>query len=292
LIDGVEVGKTPLSAKVEEGTRNLRIEAPLYKPFEQEIGVVVGENLRVPEIQLIPADGVLEVTSQPVGAAVILDKRFLGTTPVKLTVAPHKLQRLQVYKAGYQLSDAEVNLAPEEVLNKNIALRQDLIPVQVSVSPDDAQVYVDGQMVGRGSRSLSLNTLPHTISVRKPGYVTQSSQLIPTRGSKQVVSVSLLTEEQHYWAQIPNTYVTKHGHTMKLFKTLGRVKMGSSRREDGRRANESVFEATLSKPFYVALHETTNKQFRAFKKSHSAGNYKQKSLDANKEQRRGPGPFL
>jgi len=282
VIDDQVQGKTPVTLKVEEGTRNLRIEAPLFKPFTQVIGVVAGEGLSIPSVDLIPADGLLSLDSKPTGAAVILNNEYRGTTPIKLNVTPNTAQRVQVYKAGYRLSDHEISLAPEQEENKQFALQQDIIAVNISVSPPDAQVVVDGQPRGRGSQTLSLNTLPHTVSVRKPGYVTQTTDIIPTRANKQLISVNLLTEEQHYWAQLPNSYTSKLGHSMKLFKNLGDVKMGSSRREDGRRANEVVFEVELTKPFYVALHETTNKQFRAFKKSHSAGNFKQKSLDANK----------
>lgn len=281
-IDDEIVGETPLVVKIEEGSRTLRVEAPLFKPFEQELGVVAGEDLSIEDISLIPADGVLQLSSKPAGAAVILNAEYQGTTPLRLNVAPNTPQRLQVYKAGFRLSDQELTLAPEQEQVEAVSLSQDLVDVKVSVSPSDAQVLVDGRSRGQGSQTLSLNTLPHTISVKKPGYVTQTNEIIPTRANKQIVSVSLLTEEQHYWAQIPDSYVTKAGQEMKLFKTLGTVKMGSSRREDGRRANEPVFEAKLTKPFYVALHETTNKQFRAFKKRHSAGNYKKKSLDANK----------
>jgi len=281
-VDGVLLGKTPLVAKIEEGTRALVVSAPLFKAFEQEIGVVAGEDLSIADIVLVPADGVLKLSSKPTGAAVILNDEYRGTTPIKLNVAPNAAQRVQVYKAGYRLSDQKLTLQPEQEQAKDIGLQQDLINVKISVSPSDAQVFVDGQSRGRGSQTLSLNTLPHTISVKKPGFVTQSSEIIPTRANKQIVSVNLLTKEQHYWAQIPDTYVTRAGQEMKLFRNLGKVKMGSSRREDGRRANEAVFEAELTKPFYVALHETSNKQFRAFRKSHSAGNYKKKSLDANK----------
>ena len=281
-VDDKVVGNTPLIIKIEEGSRALKVEAPLFKPFEQELGVVAGEDLSIEDISLIPADGVLKLSSKPAGAAVILNAEYRGTTPLQLNVAPNTPQRLQVYKAGFRLSDQELTLAPEQEQVEAVSLSQDLIDVKVSVSPSDAQVIVDGRSRGQGSQTLSLNTLPHTISVKKPGYVTQTNEIIPTRANKQIVSVNLLTEEQHYWAQIPDSYVTKAGQEMKLFKTLGTVKMGSSRREDGRRANEPVFEAQLTKPFYVALHETTNKQFRAFKKRHSAGNYKKKSLDANK----------
>jgi len=281
-IDGEVVGKTPLVTKVEEGSRDLKVEAPLFKSFEQTLGVVAGENLTIADINLVPADGVLKLNSQPSGAAVILNSEYRGITPMTLAVAPNAAQRVQIYKAGYRLSDQQLTLQPEEQAVEDVALQQDLISVKVSVSPSDAQVFVDGRAQGLGSQTLSLNTLPHSISVKKPGYVTQTNEIIPTRTTKQVVSVKLLTEEQHYWAQVPATYVTRAGQSMKLFKNLGKVEMGSSRREDGRRANEAVFEAELTKPFYVATHETTNKQFRAFKKRHNAGNYKKKSLDANK----------
>ncbi len=282
VVDGAELGKTPLVAKVEEGTRSLLVKADKFKPFEQEIGVVAGENLAIPEIQLIPADGILSVASKPIGASVIINDQYRGTTPLKVAVAPDTRQRIQVYKAGYQLSDTTKSLAPEQEFAQNVALKADVIAVKVSVSPSDATVYVDGQRRGQGSQTLNLNTLPHSISVRKPGYVTQTNDIIPTRQNKQIISVNLLTEEQHYWAQVPATYSTRDGHQLKLFRQLGEVNLGSSRREDGRRANEAVYKATLTKPFYVALHETTNKQFREFKSIHNSGNYKAKSLDAQK----------
>ena len=282
VVDGERVGVTPSLVKIEEGTRTLNVSASKFKPFEQELIVVAGDSLTIPNIDLVPADGVIDLASEPSGAAVIINNKYRGTTPLSLNLAPNLDQRVQVYKAGFQLSDNTQRLLPEQTIEQQVDLRADVIPVKVSVSPSDAVVYVDGQRRGTGSQTLNLNTLPHTISVRKPGYVTQNNELIPTRDNKQIVSVKLLTEEQHYWAQVPAKYSTPDGHQMVLFRQLGEVKLGSSRREDGRRANESVYTAKLTKPFYVATHETTNKQFREFKSIHNSGNYKAKSLDAQK----------
>ncbi len=282
IVDAEKVGVTPMLVKIEEGKRKLVVQAEKFKPFEQEIAVVAGDSLSVPEIQLIPADGIIDLASTPTGAAVIINNEFRGITPLKLNLTPKVDQRVQVYKAGFRLSDETTRLEPEQLLQSRVDLRADIIPVKVSVSPSDAVVYVNGQRRGTGSQTLKLNTLPHSISVRKPGYVTQNTDIIPTRDNDQIISAKLLTEEQHYWAQIPNQYTNSEGHKLKLFRNLGEVKLGSSRREDGRRANEAVYTATLTKPFYVATHETTNKQFRAFKSIHNSGNYKAKSLDAQK----------
>lgn len=281
-VDGRDLGQTPLKVKLEEGLRSLSIKAEGYKEFAQDFAVVAQESLEIPSISLVPADGVIDLQSSPENAAVILNGEYRGVTPIRVSVAPNQPQSLQVYKAGFKLYQKDLSLSPEQVETNIVSLQQDLVSVRLSVSPSDAQVIVDGVSRGTGSQTLSLNTLPHSITVLKPGYVSYNSELIPTKANKQIVSVKLLTEDQHYWAQVPPSYTNKFGHSMKLFRDLGKVKMGSSRREAGRRANEVQFTAELTKPFYVSLHETTNKQFRAFKASHNAGNYKKKSLDANK----------
>lgn len=282
LIDGEVIGQTPLAAKLEEGARELQIQAPKTKPFNDTLNVVAQQDLVIPMVALEPADGELALVSQPAGAAVIVNNEYRGTTPLTLNLLPNDEHRVQVYKAGFKLADETLNLSPAETQSREFALQADLIPVQLSIQPNDAQVIVDGQSRGQGSQTISLNSLPHRIQVKKPGYVTQTIEIVPTRQNRQIVSVTLLTEEQHYWAQIPSSYTNKLGHEMVLFRNLGQVQMGSSRRENGRRANEVVYTAELTKPFFVAKHETTNKQFRAFKKSHNAGNFKQKSLDANR----------
>ncbi|MCH2190269.1 MAG: SUMF1/EgtB/PvdO family nonheme iron enzyme [Gammaproteobacteria bacterium] len=282
FVDDEQKGASPAVVKIEEGTRRLRIVAEGYKPYQREISVVAQQPVQVPVIDLEPADGRLELHSNPSGAAVILNDKFKGVTPLSLVVAPDQQQRLQVYKAGYKLDERSFALKPDENQSKTLDLALDAIPVRVSVSPPDAVVYVDGKRLGPGTQTVNLSSLPHRVSVRKPGYVTQNNDIVPTRSSSQLLSFRLLTEEQHYWAQIPAAYTNRAGHEMKLFKQLGPVKLGSPRTEDGRRANEKVYQAELTRPFYVAVYETTNKQFRRFKASHNAGNYKGKSLDANK----------
>jgi formylglycine-generating enzyme required for sulfatase activity len=49
--------------------------------------------------------------------------------------------------------------------------------------------------------------------------------------------------------------------------------MGASRREPGRRANETLREAELVRPFYIGVREVTNAQFRRFKADHSSGRF-------------------
>lgn len=281
-VDGEVVGQTPLTVKIEEGAHTLTLEADKFKPYEQDVTIFAQQDLAVDEIRLIPADGILNVSTQPAQAAVILNGEYQGLSPITLTLKPDVAQRVQVYRAGYRLQDETLKLAPAVEQDTQISLAQDTVAVRFSVTPADAELLVDDVARGRGSQTLSLNTLPHSVRVRKAGYVDYKNTIIPTRSSSQVVSVKLLTKAQHFWQNIPNSYTSQLGHEMVLFKSPGTVKLGSSRRETGRRSNETVYSAKLTKHFYVSKHEVTNKQFRQFKPAHNSGNYKRRSLDSNK----------
>ncbi len=59
-------------------------------------------------------------------------------------------------------------------------------------------------------------------------------------------------------------------------KTLRRVEpgsfmMGSSRSEQGRRANEVLVPVTLTRPFFIGVHEVTNSDFAEFRAGHDSG---------------------
>jgi formylglycine-generating enzyme required for sulfatase activity len=59
--------------------------------------------------------------------------------------------------------------------------------------------------------------------------------------------------------------------------------MGASRREQGRRANETLREIRLQRPFYMGLKEVSNQQLRAFDAAHDAGIFKNYSLNRNEQ---------
>ena len=48
----------------------------------------------------------------------------------------------------------------------------------------------------------------------------------------------------------------------------GTFRMGSSQLEAGRQDDETLHEVTITKPFYLSIHEVTNGQFRAFEPDH------------------------
>ncbi len=280
-VDGQTMGELPLTIPLEEGTRIVRFSKPLFTSIEQTVIVTADESVKVPPISLQPAPGIVELASEPVGAAVLVDAEYRGQTPLALELQGSVQHRLQVYQPGYKVAEQSLQVEPEQTTKQTVALEPDTVPVRLSVSPASAQVSINQTVVGNGSRTLELPTLSHTIEVSAPGYVSQTRTLVPTANDTQVLSFDLLTREEHYWANIPSEYINSVGNKMLLFKAPGRVEMGSSRREAGRRSNEVEYTAKLDKAFFVSTLETTNAQYRQYQTTHTSGNYRRNSLDLN-----------
>lgn len=278
--DGALLGQTPLETRLEEGVVDLRFTRPGYQDRELELAVTRGQRITPSTVELLPVESSLRLTSEPTGAAVIIDGQFRGETPLQVGLLPERAYQLRLFKAGFSAHESQVRLNRGEERQINQRLSQVTGELRVNVSPDDAEIWVDGQRVATGSADLTLSTVNHRIEVRKDGYQAQSRQFLPLQNQQQSLSFNLLTESEAIWAGIPRRY-DYMGHQMLLFRDAGTVTLGSSRREVDRRANEAQWTADLQRAFYVSTHEVTNSQYRRFDEEHSSGNFERMSLDGS-----------
>ena len=123
---------------------------------------------------------------------------------------------------------------------------------------------------------------PQSISVTLAGYAGFDTVLNPRAGLVQELKVQLLTLEEARLAALVPVIDTPQGHTLRLFNADA-VDMGASRREPGRRANETMRRAEFSRLFYLAEREVSNAQFRAFASGHDSGTFQEQTLDDNEQ---------
>jgi formylglycine-generating enzyme required for sulfatase activity len=67
-----------------------------------------------------------------------------------------------------------------------------------------------------------------------------------------------------------STMTTTQGQEMRRVEP-GSFSMGTSRREQGRQANEVIVPVTITKPFFIGTKEVTNREFRRFRPNHDSG---------------------
>ncbi len=274
-VDGELVGLTPLVTDMMGGQHEIIIKKQGFKSMSFMQSVEAGIDVKLEKIQLQPADGQLTISSTPKGASVMVKGKYQGTTPVTVNLSANTEHTLVLSKAGYSTKEQRITLRPEEERAIEVKLNAVYGTVFLTTRPAGARVEIDGKKVDISSGRLRLTTRLHTLTVSKPGYVTEQLSIVPRQGVSQNVSISLKTSQQQAvqrkLSATPAVITTIADQQLQLLKPEQSFTMGASRREAGRRANENQRLVKLQRPFYFARNEITNEEFRQFRPSHDSG---------------------
>ncbi len=285
LVDDTPLGRTPLKQEILQGTHRLGLRLEGYKPLDTMQTVGAGDSLRLPIFKLQLLDGTLRLKSQPDAASVLLDGVFQGVTPIELALSANIEHRIELSKAGYSSRVETLTLKPEEQRPLKVALQSQYGSVFMMITPADAGLFIDGKKADKNSGRLRLSTRPHTLKISKPGYVSQSLQVTPRANVSQNINIQLKTKQQQQAQKkttaTPPVLVSAAKQKLILLKPAAAFKMGASRREAGRRANENQRLIQLKRPFYLAAKEVTNQQYSAFSTSHDSGKLDGAALNAD-----------
>jgi formylglycine-generating enzyme required for sulfatase activity len=279
FVDGESTGSfTPASVEIMAGEHEIRIKAPGHKSHRQRILVAAMESIALPEVQLTQADGIIAIASSPRGAGVTLNGRFQGETPLELAVKSGTRYRLQAFKAGFAPQEQRVSVASGAEQSVRFDLRRLTGDLVVIADPPEAELFIDGKSRGKANQTVTLPTLSHRIEIKLDGYAGYDAEITPRNGLTQELKVRLLTREEARIAALKPEIKTPQGHELVLLRPRS-FSSGASRREPGRRANETIRDVAMRRLFYIARHEVTNLQFRAFAAGHDSGKFEDRTLN-------------
>ncbi len=270
LVDGQVVGTTPINAEVLQGRRDVTLKLAGHKAWQDDFDVIAGEDFVIPPVELEPADGLVFIQSRPSAASVTIGGDFVGLTPLEVTLPPGMDHQLTFFKNGFERGITSVRTEPNQERVLEVTLDPIMTSVAVISQPEDAELYVNGEFRGPANQTIELMAASQQIEVRKAGYVPYSTEFTSRPGLDQVIRVNLKSLEQARLERIRPEISTVAGQNLKLFYPNA-FTMGASRREAGRRPNESLRDIQLERPFYMAYQEVTNAQFRLFTTDHSSG---------------------
>ncbi len=286
-VDGEVSEITERGVEVLSGERSLTLSAPGFMPATIPLTIVAGVDQDLGSITLTPADATLTLNSTPAGAGVSVDGTFAGLTPMVLPLSPGENHTISLSKAGYRGARLSLSLSRGEMAERAVTLQPELGEVRFAIEPAEAEIVVNGKVMGTGNQVLSLPAVQQRVEVRLAGYAGFETQVLPKPGLAQQVSVTLLTEAAARKAAMTPTVTTGLGNTLVLIdpsvETQNPFTMGASRRDPGRRANEVEHPVELRRAFYIASTETTNAQFRQYEASHDSGLIESYSLDRDQQ---------
>jgi len=261
LVEDTTPGPIPVLA----GAHRVVVALPGYKPWQDIIFVEARQPITLPPIVLDKADGTLAIESSPKGAGVTVGGVYAGITPLTVGLDADKPLAVSVFKVGYAPRNLTIELASGQRRAINVSLTALTGDLSVETRPEDAERWIDNEHRGLASGVFTLPAVPHIVEIRKEGHAGFRKTVVPQPGLTQQLNVKLLTLEEARLERLKAVRTTGQGHELVLLSP-SKLRMGASRREPGRRANEVIRDVELTRLFYLSRHEVTNGQFRVFAK--------------------------
>ena len=276
-VDGTPRGETPLSLRLAVGTHELKISAENYKTWTKQLLVQRDQPQMLDTIRLQPADGRLSLKTTPSGANVTVGGTFMGQTPIDIPLQPDVKHKLLISKAGYNKVERTVQVATAGTEEISLALVPRKGVVHFNITPQDADLFINGKSRGLVPERLELTAVPQKIKITKTGYEPYLTEITPRPGFPQEVTATL-QQNNAPKKTAQGIIKAENGYPLVLINPRSYT-MGSSRREQGRRSNETLRNIVLKRPFYMGVREVTNGEFRAFLASHDSGSFTGYSLN-------------
>jgi formylglycine-generating enzyme required for sulfatase activity len=279
-IDGAEQGLTPLTKQMIAGEYTIALKADSYKLWQKSVTVVARRPQTIGPVELQLQDARLKLSSIPSEASVLVDTRYAGRTPLNLSLTAQKTHRIELRKNGFQTVKKDLVLAAAEDRRLEIELKAITGLVNLQVRPADATLHIGKRRWQPVPRQLALAAFEQRLRFERAGYIAQEVTLTPQPGFAQNLSIDLKPVSPLPTAPQAAAPVIEApgGYRLVLVKP-GAFSMGSSRREQGRRSNETLRRVILRRPFYMGAREVTNHLFRQFAARHRSGSFKQLSLN-------------
>ena len=282
-VNGEPAGETPVTAAILSGEKTLELRLQGYKPWTQDFDIVARRDMAIAEVTLEKADHVVSMVSVPGGASVTIDGEYQGQTPLEVALRPNGRYQVAFTKAGYRPNNRQLEVVAGDDTRLSVQLQPILGTVLITDAPAGSDAYINGARKGPADEPLELPAHPQRIEVRKEGYQTQSITVTPNPNAVQRLTLNMISDAEIAAAKRPSVLDTEIGYTLKLFEPSGIFRLGSPRREQGRRSNEFMRQVELQRAFYFGTYEVTNQQYRQFRAEHDSNVVGDQTLALDKQ---------
>lgn len=171
-LHGVSLGTTPLLITTLSGGRTHTLELSLNGYQTKKVTVKTdGRRPLVREETLALDSGVVQCTTEPSGATVLVNGVERGVTPICLTNVPKGVATVQFRLAGYQNVSRELRLAPGDKQTLSVQLKGLPAKLTVVTMPEKAKVFVNDEYQGKSPVTASgLKHGSHKVRIELAGH--------------------------------------------------------------------------------------------------------------------------
>nr|WP_321498859.1 PEGA domain-containing protein [uncultured Methanolobus sp.] len=146
---------------------------------------------------IVPSEGSISVSSNPIGASIYLDGTYNGLTPKILNEVSTGSHTVNLRKSGYEYYTITVDVQGGVTSTVSATLDPVITTgfISVSSNPTGASIYLDGVYNGLTPKTLAdVSTGSHTVKLSKSGYTDYINTVSVQNGITSTVSGILGSE--------------------------------------------------------------------------------------------------
>ena len=196
IIEGQELGFTPVSnLEVKAGQRVLEIQADNYQNIKTEVQIAGCSEAQSFDFALVPGWSDVFISSVPEGAAVSVDGKPAGHTPLTIEL-PQGRYRLEISADGFKTWQTQLAVGlnqPQKITDIRLQPADGTLALQTK--PPGANVTIGQKFVGKTPLKVRLSAnRQHEIRISKAGYEKVSRRVQVSTGKLKTLAVDLKPE--------------------------------------------------------------------------------------------------
>ncbi|MFI3298661.1 MAG: PEGA domain-containing protein [Rikenellaceae bacterium] len=231
-IDGELAGKAPLrSAALSAGEHTVQALSKYYFPFQSVVTVFDGEQVSNLMVNLEPNFARYSISNPDSNAKIYVNETYVGSgsAQVRLSSGMNLIElRKESHRTVTKTVDAVVGMEQEIVLSAPQPIYGTL---QIESTPQGADIYLDGENVGR-TPQLIKNTLigSHTVVLKRSGYQDYTTEVLVEQSKTTTRDIAM---QERLLAEVKITSTPEGAALYMNDKFLGSTPYYSTELEEG-----------------------------------------------------------
>lgn len=191
-VDNELKGKSSWNGHLSDGNHAFEARKASHRNSVENIKLTLGKNENIVIPNPTPIYGTLDVSTNPIGANIIIDGENFGTTPRVLANVLIGTHELRLEKSGCAAAVKTITL---DETNKLTISEKLPTGREISVSTDKGgdQVYVDGNYVGISPLKATLSFGEHNVTAVRDGKETSKKITVAQTGGETSIKLMVST---------------------------------------------------------------------------------------------------
>jgi hypothetical protein len=147
FLNDKEQGFTPYKAELEEGRYRVRLSKSGYNDIKDSF-MIIRDRTTNKKINLVRLPGALQIITDPAGAAVYINNRPYGNSPVIAKELATGSYRIKVAKHGFDPSQRNVYVTPGRQTSVTFKLSKNTGGIDLVINPPGTTIYINGKKYG------------------------------------------------------------------------------------------------------------------------------------------------